>query len=208
MKILFLGDYSNLHACLAAELRRRGEDVTVVSDGGRFMDTKRDITLERKPGRLGALKYLYSLFSLLPKLSGYDVVQLINPQFFQLRPGKARYFFDRIKDANGSVFCTLAGNDYHFVDACINSDMFKYSEFRIGNIPTEHEQATHRAQGWLRHDMKRYADYVYEKLDGAMSVLPEYDMAARPLLGQRLAFTNIPIDLPHSRLLGWGTMAL
>lgn len=40
MKILFVGDYSGVHANLAAELRRRGHKVTVVSDGGLHMQTE------------------------------------------------------------------------------------------------------------------------------------------------------------------------
>ena len=47
MRILFFGDYSNLHACIAGELRRRGHHITVISDGGRYMDTDKDILLER-----------------------------------------------------------------------------------------------------------------------------------------------------------------
>ena len=43
MKILFLGDYSNLHACLSEELRKRGHEVTLVSDGSRYMQTACDI---------------------------------------------------------------------------------------------------------------------------------------------------------------------
>ena len=58
MKILFVGDYSGYHASLAAELRRRGHDVTVVSDGNKYMDTARDVSLDRKPGFIGSLKYL------------------------------------------------------------------------------------------------------------------------------------------------------
>lgn len=50
MKILFAGDYSNFHATLAAELRRRGHQAVVMSAGSRCMDTERDIDLRRTPG--------------------------------------------------------------------------------------------------------------------------------------------------------------
>lgn len=195
MKILFFGDYSNLHACLAGELRRRGHDVTVISDGGRYMDTAHDILLDRNPGRLGSVRYLYRLFSLIGSLRGYDVVQLINPHFLSLKPNRIRYFFDILRRDNGSVFLTLAGNEYNFVEKCMHTDMFRFSEFRVGDDSTEFESATHRGAMWADSALRPFSDYVYSRIDGAMSVLPEYDMAARPILGDRLKFTNIPVDL-------------
>lgn len=195
MRILFFGDYSNLHACLARELRLRGHDVTVISDGGRYMNTDKDILLDREPGKLGSVRYLFKLFNLIPTLKDYDVVQLINPHFLSLRPGKIKYFFDILKRNNRSVFLTLAGDDYHFVKACLDGKLFRFSEFDISGTPTEFETLTHRAKGWTQNGMKEYADYIYANIDGAMSVLPEYDMAARPMLGDKIAFTNLPIDL-------------
>ena len=73
MKILFVGDYSGFHATLAAELRRGGHDVTVISDGSRCMDTVRDIDLRRTPGLLGGVAYMRRLFKLWPGLKGYDI---------------------------------------------------------------------------------------------------------------------------------------
>ncbi len=197
MKILFFGDYSNLHACLAKELRQRGHNVTIISDGGRYMKTDHDILLDRRPGLAGSIRYLYDAFSLLPYIKGYDVVQFINPHFLSLRPGKIKYFFDIIRKENRSVFLTLAGNDYYFVDACLNTDIFKFSEFKVGKEYTEFEKSTFQGREWLVAPVKRFAEYFYDKIDGAMSILPEYDMAARRILGDRAAFTNIPIDLSY-----------
>lgn len=201
MKILFFGDYSNLHACVAAELRKRGHEVCVISDGGRYMDTSRDITLERHPGRLGAIKYLYKVSQLVPSLKGFDVVQLINPHFLSLKPGKIKYFYDILRRNNRSVFLTLAGNDYYFVKACMDSELFRFSEFKVGNELTEYEKTTKHGEKWIGEENRLYAEYLYGNIDGAMSILPEYDMAARPLLGDKVAFTNIPIDfgmLPYN----------
>lgn len=195
MRILFLGDYSNLHACLAEELRRQGNDVTVVSDGGRYMNTNHDILLDRKPGIAGAFRYLYDVCALIPRMKDYDVVQLINPHFLALRPGKIKYFFDILKRNNKSIFLTLAGNDYYFVKSCLEGRIFRFSEFEVGGKPTEFERTTGHAAAWTAPGMKEFCDYIYANIDGAMSVLPEYDMAARPHLGDKLAFTNIPIDM-------------
>ncbi len=195
MRVLFFGDYSNLHACLAKELRKRGHEVCVISDGGRYMDTEKDILLDRKPGKAGAFLYLYKVWRLVPSLRGYDVVQLINPHFLHLKPTKLRYFFDILKRNNRSIFLTLAGDDYFFVRSCLDGEMFRFSEFKIGNTLTPNERLTHSGEKWTQPALKEYGEYVYENIDGAMSVLPEYDMAARPVLGDKVAFTNIPVDL-------------
>lgn len=195
MRILFIGDYSNLHACLAAQLRKQGHETFIISDGGGYQLSQCDVNLDRDPGRRGALRYLYNIFSLLPKLKGYDVVQFINPHFFKLRPGKLRYLLNQIRQANGPLFLTLAGNDYFFVEACIRHRIFDYSEFRIGQQPSPFDIACpQRAQQWLANVNADYDKHFYDTMSGAMSVLYEYDAAARPILGDRLVYTGIPID--------------
>lgn len=195
MRILFLGDYSNLHACLARELRQRGHEITVVSDGGRYMDTSKDILLDRKPGIIGTLRYGADLLRRLPSFRGYDVVQFINPHFLSLHPDKLRKVFNYLRKNNGSIFLTLAGNDYHFCHTCLDGKTFRFSEFLVGNKETEFERLTNHALEWTTPVMKEYGTFIYDNIDGAMSVLPEYDMAARPYLGDRVVFTNIPVDL-------------
>ena len=201
MRILFLGDYSNLHACLAQELRSHRHQITVVSDGGRYMNTANDILLYRRPGTLGKVRYAAELLYRLPAFHGYDVVQMINPHFLALRPEPLRKIFNYLRKNNGSVFLTLAGNDYHFCNACVESSkgsqIFKFSEFFVGDKKTEFECQTKHAEAWTTPEMREYGTFIYDNIDGAISVLPEYDIASRPYLGKRLAFTNIPVDISY-----------
>lgn len=192
-----LGDYSNLHACLAKQLRKNGHEVTLVSDKGGYMKTEADIEMRRQPGIIGSFRYLYKIMASLPSWSGYDVVQLINPVFFALKPGKLKIIFDILKKNNRSVFLTLCGNDHFFVKDCVDSDLFRFSEFRVGK-----EKAPlvlcdpKREAGWLIPGHADYTQHLYDTIDGAMSILPEYDMSARLHMDpQKLIFTNIPIDL-------------
>ena len=85
MKILLLGEYSNVHATLADGLRKLGHQVTVLSNGDFWKNYPRDIDLVRKPGKKGGIIYLAKLLAVLPKLRGYDIVQLINPMFLELK---------------------------------------------------------------------------------------------------------------------------
>lgn len=145
MKILFLGDYSNLHGTLAAELRRRGHEVTLVSDRCGCMDVDNDIHLARRKGPFSGFDYLYRIFTLMPRFRGYDVVQFVNPHFFRLKPGKLMYFLRELRRHNGSLFLSLAGNDHFFVKACVHGGIFRFSEFRIEKTPTRfaRERAEH-----------------------------------------------------------------
>ena len=196
MRILFIGDYSNLHATLAEELRKRGNEVTVMSDGCGYLGSHTDLYISREKGLLGGIKYLYNLFNLLPSLKDYDVVQFINPNFLSLRPGKIKYFFDRLKAQNGKMFLTLAGDDYYFCKACLDGKVFRYSEFKIGDEFTEfHKSNPNRLYGWTSYANRHWNEYFYEKIDGAMSVLPEYDMVAKQIIGEKTTFTNLPVDL-------------
>lgn len=196
MKILFVGDYSGFHATLAAELRRGGHDVTVISDGSRCMDTVRDIDLRRTPGLLGGVAYMRRLFKLWPGLKGYDIVQLINPNFLHLRPGKIRYFFRELKRNNGAVCLSLAGSDPVIVKGCVEDDLFRYSEFRVGGAKTEYVRKTPGIEyRWLNGGMGDYCRFIYENVDAAVSALYEYHVAARPYLGGKLCYGGIPVDL-------------
>ena len=48
MKILLLGEASNLHWTLSEGLRSLGHKVTVISNGSVWMNNNRDINLKRK----------------------------------------------------------------------------------------------------------------------------------------------------------------
>jgi len=94
MKILLIGEYSNVHATLAEGLRAIGHEVTVVSDGDGWKNYPRDIDVSRASGKFGGASLLVKLYTLLPKLRGYDVVQLINPMFFELKAERLFFFYN------------------------------------------------------------------------------------------------------------------
>ena len=196
MRILFVGDYSNLHTTLVHELRKMGHEAHILSDKCGYMNLDTDYYLKREPGFKGGIKYLYNLFSLLPQLRDYDIVQLINPSFLKLKPAKIKYFYDRLKEQNKNMFLTLAGNDYHYVKACYDAKIFRFSEFKIGNnFSPGAIKNPELMYGWMSNSNKKLGEYIYETVTGGMAVLPEYDMVAKPILKDRVTFTNLPVDI-------------
>lgn len=196
MKILFLGDYSGFHASLAAELRKEGHDCTVVSDGSLHMDTRRDIDISRETGFINSFRYVAKIFKLLPNLKGYDAVQLINPGFLHLKPGKLRYIFDRIKKQNGRIGLTLAGSDSLFVKTCMEGKIFRYSEFKNGDELTGFSKQNQEIiTQWLAPELSEYCKYVYDNINLALSALYEYHKAAEQyFIGKPLEYIGIPVD--------------
>lgn len=66
MKILLLGDYSNVHATLASALRTLGHEVTLASDGDSWKNYPRDVDLKRPSlGKFSSIAYYCVCFSRL-----------------------------------------------------------------------------------------------------------------------------------------------
>ena len=99
MKILLIGEYSGVHCTLAEGLRELGHQVTVVSDGDTWKDYPRDIDLTRK----GRMAYLWKLIRLLPRMRGYDIVQLINPMFVDLKGERVFPLYNYLRKHNKKV---------------------------------------------------------------------------------------------------------
>ena len=66
MRILLVGEYSNVHATLAEGLRMLGHEVTVMSNGDFWKDYPRDINVARIPGKAGGIRLMLRLLALLP----------------------------------------------------------------------------------------------------------------------------------------------
>ena len=104
MKILLIGEYSNVHATLAEGLKSIGHDVIVLSNGDFWKDYPRDINLVRTYTKWGGVKYMLQLCRLLPRLRGFDIVQLINPMFLELKAGLLFRVYDYLRKHNGKVY--------------------------------------------------------------------------------------------------------
>ena len=77
MKILLLGEYSNVHATLAKGLKTLGHEVTVLSNGDFWKNYPRDIDMVRTYTKWGGIRYLLRMLRILPKLKGYDIVHYL-----------------------------------------------------------------------------------------------------------------------------------
>jgi len=199
MKILFAGDASNMHNCLAQELRRMGHEATVASDGSRWMNTHRDINLLRRPGKLGALRYVYDVHRALPKMTGYDIVQIASPIFLRLKPHRNAKVFDYLKAHNGHMVLSALGTDMIYYDACHDGHTFRYSDYMLGDEPSPYvgssEYIAQHQDNWKEPFMRTHSDHILAGIEGAVACLYEYYAAYKPVLGNKVAYAGIPVDI-------------
>ena len=195
MKILLLGEFSNVHWTLACALRKLGHEVSVISNGDEWKGYPSDISLVRKPGRMGSIAYLYRVLRLLPKLKGYDVVQLINPvHFIDLKAERGIRIYDYLRKHNKRIFLGAFGYDHYYVYDSIVNRTLRYCDFYTPTREVHHDWNSANEQDWL-HTFKKDANiHIAKTCDGIISGLYEYDVAYRPLFGDKTTFIPFPIE--------------
>ena len=193
MKILLVGEYSNVHATLAEGLRGWGHQVTVVSNGDFWKNYPRDIDVARPEGRLGGLRLLTRLYRLLPQMKGYDVVQLINPMFFELRAERLFFFYDYLRKHNKKVFLGAFGMDWYWVYYCSVKKPLRYSDFNFGDKVRTDAESLKEQKDWIGTAKERLNKYIAETCDGIITGLYEYWACYHPTLPRKTTFIPFPI---------------
>lgn len=198
MKILLMGDASGCHATLARALQAMGHDVTVASTGNYWMNTRRNIDIGRREGKLGgAILWLRLNTILASSLRGYDVVSLAGCGFLDLRPKRILKMFNRLKSKNGAIFLTDLATSTPFVELCTDSRrQIPYSEWRNPDgTATKYSQIADDIYRAWTGPLAPMCEAIYSNVDGVVSVLYEYHLAAQRIVEpSRLAYGGIPID--------------
>ena len=194
MKILLLGEYSNVHWTLAQGLRQLGHEVTVVSDGDAWKNYPRDIDLRRRSlGFCDTLRYLWEIHRTIPRLKGYDVVQLINPIFLDLKVERMLPYYRQLRKQNGAIFLGAFGMDHYWVKAALDCRTFRYSDFNIGKDERHNPQNDALIAEWLHGKKGELNQLIANDCNGIISGLYEYEMSYRPYFSDKLRFIPYPI---------------
>jgi len=197
MRILLFGEYSNLHHTLCQALRRAGHEVLLISDGDGWKDYPRDVDLRRRrPGPLGSMGYLWRLFRLLPRLRGYDVVQLINPIFLDVKPRWNRWLFDYLKRHNQKVSVGCFGDDYYVISRMQDDRYLSYTDFYAAGRAIDHEVNRRRIAAWIHSPKAELTQYIMSQADSLVACLYEYyRVYDTPEFCQRLHYIPLPIQI-------------
>ena len=202
MKILLIGEYSNVHHSLATGLRALGHSVTVVSDGDGWKNYPRDIDISRTSTHpWHTLSYLLRLHRLWPKLKGYDVVQLINPVFLELKAERIWPFYQTLRRHNGSLFMGAFGMDHYWAKAGCDCHTFRYSDFNLGT-ELRHTPDTELFKAeWLTGPKGELNRRIAHDCDGIVCGLYEYYASYMAHFDQKEKLTHIPFPIiiePHT----------
>ena len=197
MKILLIGEYSNVHNTLELGLRALGHEVCVVSNGDFWKNYPRDIDVSRPEGRWGGLRLMARLWTLLPKMRGYDVVQLINPMFFELKAERLFQFYRYLRKHNKKVVLGAFGMDYYWVYACIHDKPLRYSDFNFGEELRTDEVALRERRDWIGTAKERLNKLIAMDCDGIVTGLYEYQACYQLYFPKKTRFIPYPMMIPE-----------
>jgi hypothetical protein len=186
LKILLIGEYSNLHNSLKAGLVANGHVVKLVSAEDGFKDFKSDFQLKdnnfkKNPYLLSRLfkfffGYYFSFyiksftFHFIRKhLKGYDIVQLINQHAIGGIPLIERQQINFLRTHNKSMFLLSCGDDTYSLNYYKSPNSLKYSILtpleKNKNLKKEYEST-------LRYFKRQYiklAEQIHLKCDGIIA---------------------------------------
>ena len=201
MKILLLGDYSNVHATLASALRTLGHEVTLASDGDSWKNYPRDVDLKRPSlKKFSSIAYYLRLLFTFRIFKNYDVVQLINPCFLPLKAERIGRFYNFLRRHNKKIFLGAFGMDHYWVKSGLDCKTFRYSDFNIGSQVRKNADNEIWIRDWLLGEKGKLNQEIADDCDGIVSGLYEYDAAYRPRFGKKVRFIPFPIRLDNELL--------
>ena len=198
MRILLLGEYSNVHNTLAEGLRQLGHEVVVASNGDFWKDYPRDQDLARRKGKLGGLALMAKVATLLPRWRGFDVVQLINPMFLELKAERIFPVYHYLRRHNRHIVLCAMGMDHYWVKECIERKPLRYSDFNIGDNLRTDECAMRERLDWLDTPKARLNIEIANDCDAIVTGLYEYDVCYRPNFPKKTTFIPFPAQAPLS----------
>lgn len=163
------------------------------------MDCERDVNIARSTGKVSGLNlYMKMRWGSVSKvLEGNDIVAINDLNFAHLKPQRLRVLFDRLIKKNRSVFLTSMSTDIAFLDMLEAEDSpLLYSEWFVNGKPSRmYRNNPQRWNEWHNPQLVSYQRNVLSRLDGATSVLYEYQLGMERALGpERTVYCGLPID--------------
>lgn len=195
MKILLIGEYSNVHWTLAEGLRALGHEAIVLSNGDFWKDYPRDWNLVRGQGLFSGTRYYLELLKYMPWMRGFDVVQLINPMFLELKAERLVPIYKYLRRHNRKVFLCGMGMDFYWVNECVSRKPLRYSDFNIGSTLRTNADAEKEKADWIGTPKERLNRMIADDCDGIITGLYEYYACYKPNFTTKTSFIPMPIRM-------------
>lgn len=199
MRILLLGDYSNVHCTLAEGLKALGHECVVASDGDHWKDYPRDVDLKREMTAWGSVKFMWRLMKAFAGFRNYDIVQIINPIFVDLKAEKMMPLYHYLRKHNKKVVMGAFGMDYYW--AQVNTDIrpLRYSDFNIGDMIRLDDPAVSFREDWVGTAKETLNKEIAKDCDWIVAGLQEYyaTYSCISTLKDKLSYVPFPIKMPE-----------
>jgi glycosyltransferase involved in cell wall biosynthesis len=195
MRILLLGEYSNVHNTLAEGLRALGNEVCVASNGDFWKDYPRDIDLSRRTNKIDGLRLWLKVKRLLPEFARYDIVQLINPMFLELKAERILPIYRYLRNSRCKIVLGSFGMDYYWVNENITRKPLRYSDFNIGSEIRTNADAIREQCEWLNTPKGELNRIIAREADLIVTGLYEYDVCYRPNFPDKTTYIPFPIKI-------------
>ena len=186
MKILLIGEYSNLHNSLKQGLEKNGHKVVLLGNGDGFKNYEVDILVKSTLFEKKFFKKIAKIIDYFTSISlneieifirsifkirflkGFDVVQLINERAFNTSPFLEKILLKYIFKNNDKVFLLACGVDYRSVRYAYEKK-FKYSiltPYFENNALKKNYKHTLK---YLNQSYFKLSKYVKNNVDGIIS---------------------------------------
>jgi glycosyltransferase involved in cell wall biosynthesis len=217
VRILLIGEYSNLHNSLKAGLEMLGHSVVLVNSGDGFKNFKSDYSI--KPTFTSSYfvstfrNVLHKLFKIdsakiehgirfyfhLKHLKGFDVVQLINETPIQTIPSLERFLLRKIFKSNKKTILLCCGVDYIIANYLLD----KKERYSILTPYFENKSNTSEFQfilDYLKPSYKKTHQLVYNNIAGVIASDIDYYLPLKEH-SKFLGLVPNPINLEKNLLL-------
>ena len=186
MKILLIGEYSNLHNSLKKGLLNLGHEVTLIGSGDGFKKYSVDILITSTIFENKFLKFFAKIidrifkFSLneleiyfktrekIKDLRNFDVVQIINERSFNTTANLEIKLLGQIFKNNKKVFLMACGVDHKSV-LYANEKKFKYSILTPLLKNSSLKKEYRHILKYLNPDHLKLSNYIQQNINGVIS---------------------------------------
>ena len=218
MKILLLGEYSNLHNSLKQALLNMGHEVLLVGNGDGFKKYETDILIKSHLADYLLFKLIAKLFvrifkinmfeieiyirakKIVNRLRGYDVVQLINENSFKTSPLFEIKLLKQIFQNNNKVFLLSCGVD----SVNVKHAMSKKLKYSILTPLFENASLEKKYEPILKYEKENYlalAKFVQKYVNGIISSDLDYHI---PYLSKKKYLGMIPNPINTQKIKYYG----
>ena len=218
MKILLLGEYSNLHNSLKQALLNMGHEVLLVGNGDGFKKYETDILIKSHLADYSLFNLIARIFmkifkinmfdieiyfrakKILRKLRGFDVVQLINENSFKTSPLLEIKLLKQIFQNNNNIFLLSCGVD----SVSVKHAMSKKLKYSILTPLFEDASLKKKYEPILKYDKENYlalGKFVQKNIKGIISSDLDYHI---PYLNKKKYLGMIPNPINTQKIKYYG----